>query len=165
MRNQESIPRKSRQHGTALMLAMIILIGITLLSLAGINTSILELRMARNTESVKNTFQVGLATIDYIVGNTDNLPTTGALYDEVPVTLPDDPDVAGEPFDLVAGETITATATRTQDCAPPPRARLAFSLASFSAFVYEARAAVDKNATGDGRTEMRQGYILLGPKC
>ena len=164
---------RTRQKGTALMVALIILIGITLLSIAGINTSILELRMARNLESTSNTFQVAMAALDYVVSDDANLPTTGPLDTPDPVTLPQDtPAYDGELFDCSdgdcgngAGEEITTTATRLADCAPPPRARLATSLPAFSAFEYEARARVDKNATGNGRTEMVLGYILLGPKC
>lgn len=164
---------KSRQQGTALMVAMIILIGITLLSLAGANTSILELRMARNAEATANTQQTALAAIDFIINDDANLPTTGPLNTSQTVTLPQDTTADdGELFDCNDGdcsngseEEITATATRLLDCAPPPRARLASSLTSFSAFVYEASVTVDKSATGDGRTSMAQGYILLGPKC
>ena len=156
---------KSKQQGTALMVSMIILIGITLLSLAAANTSILELRMARNTEAKATTQQTTLAAIDFIVSDDANLPATGPLNSPVSVTLPDDPGVPGEVFDTVGGETITATAMRISDCAPPPRARLASSLTSYSAFVYEAAATVDKNATGNGRSGMAQGYVLLGPKC
>ncbi len=165
MCNRNIATYKSKQRGTALMVAMIILIGITLLSLAGANTSILELRMARNTEATATTQQTALAAIDFIVSDDANLPATGPLYTPVAVVLPDDPAVPGEVFDTTGGETITATATRISDCAPPPRARLASSLTSYSAFVYEAAATVDKNATGNGRSGMAQGYILLGPKC
>ena len=159
---QRPDPRASRgsQKGTALMVAMLILIGITLLSLAGVNTSILELRMARNTEASVNTFQTAVAALDNILSDQNNLPTTGALNTPQAVAMP-----GTQPFTLQAGETITASATRLLDCAPPPRARLASSLTSFSAFVYEASVTVDKNATGNGRTGMAQGYILLGPKC
>lgn len=164
---------KSKQQGTALMVAMIVLIGITLLSLAGANTSILELRMARNTEATVSTQQTALAALDFIVSDDANLPTTGALGTPQPVTLPQNTTAYdGELFDCTdgdcsdgAGEEITATAARIADCAPPPRARLASSLTSYSAFVYEAAVTIDKNATGNGRSGMAQGYILLGPKC
>lgn len=165
MCNRNYASCKSRQQGTALMVAMIILTGITLLSLAGANTSILELRMARNTEATATTQQTALAVLDFIISDDTNLPVTGPLDTPVPVTLPDDPGVPGELFDTVAGESITATASRLIDCAPPPRARLASSLTSYSAFVYEASVTIDKNATGNGRAGMAQGYILLGPKC
>ncbi len=165
MCNRNFATHKSKQQGTALMVAMIILIGITLLSLAGANTSILELRMARNTEATATTQQTALAVIDFIVSDPTNLPATGPLNTPVAVTLPDNPGIPGEVFDTVGAETITATASRISDCAPPPRARLASSLTSYSAFVYEASSEVDKNATGNGRSGMAQGYILLGPKC
>ena len=165
MRNRNFDTLEPGQQGTALLVAMIILIGISLLSLAGANTSILELRMARNTEATATTQQTALAAIDFIVNDDSHLPATGPLDTPVTITLPDDPAVSGEVFDTVAGESMDATAKRISDCAPPPRARLASSLTSYSAFGYEAAATVDKNATGNGSSGMVQGYILLGPKC
>lgn len=175
MKTQYGSFSRTRQKGTALMVALIILIGITLLSLAGVNTSILELRMARNTEATADTHQVAMAALDYVVGDESHLPTTGAL------NTPHDCDDASAnvialPTDNVfscsdgdcnnnSGEEICATAARVADCAPPPRARLASSLTSYSAFNYEAQVDVDKNETGNGRTNMVLGYILLGPKC
>ncbi len=163
----QSVARsKTRQKGTALMVAMVILIGITLLSLAGINTSILELRMARNMEASANTFQTAMAALDFIFSDPDNnLPVSGDTNVTINVTLPDDAGVDGEVFDVTGADSITATAVRLLDCAPPPRARLGQSLAAFSAFVYEASVTVDKNDTGNGRIGMAQGYILMGPKC
>lgn len=155
------------QKGTALMVAMLILIGITLLSLAGINTSILELRMARNAESAGSAFQTAIAATEQVLSDTANLPATGALNTKTAIALPATAPFICNDGDCADGaeEEILAWATRIQDCAPPPRARLASSLTSFSAFVYEAEAQVDKNFTGNGRSGLRQGYILLGPKC
>ena len=155
------------QKGTALMVAMLILVGITLLSLAGINTSILELRMARNAESAGSAFQTAVAATEQVLSNTSNLPATGPLDPKTAIALPATAPFICNDGDCADGaqEEILAWATRKQDCAPPPRARLASSLTSFSAFVYEAEAQVDKNFTGNGRSGLRQGYILLGPKC
>lgn len=175
MKNSHGSMSRARQKGTALMVALIILIGITLLSLAGVNTSILELRMARNTEATSNTFQVAMAGLDYVVSDENNLPTTGALNTPHDCTDPNANVIAlpaGTLFSCNDGdcnnqqeEEICLTAARVDDCAPPPRARLASSLTSYSAFNYEAQVQVDKNVTGNGRTKMVLGYILLGPKC
>lgn len=147
------------QRGTALLVAMVLLLGVTLISLASVNGSMAELRMASNVEGNTNTFQTALAAIDFVISNTANLPTTGALGVSRAVTL------SGAPFSVTGNDSITAEAARIEDCAPPPRATAASSLMGLSAFSYEVSVQVDKNDSGMGQAAMTQGYILLGPKC
>lgn len=161
LRRMPNLPR--RQRGVALIVALIILIGVTLISLAGVGQSTMELRMARNLNASVDTFQTAESVIDVIVQNADTaLPTTGPLLgpSNVTGTLP-----ATTVFATTGGETITANAVRLLDCAPPPRARAGSSITAFSAFAYEIVADVDRNATGNGRTGLAQGYLVLGPKC
>lgn len=153
----------ARQRGVALIVALIVLMGVTLISLAGAGQSAMELRMARNLDAAGNSFQAAESIIDLILQNADTtLPTTGALLipSDVTSTLPDVPV-----FATSGGETISATTVRLLDCAPPPRARSGSSITAFSAFAYEVIADVDRNATGNGRTGLAQGYMTLGPKC
>ncbi len=149
-----------RQRGTTLFVALILLIGVTMLSLASVGTSTMELRMARNHEDTSHTFQTALATVDYVIADSSNLPTSGPLM--TPQTVALDGETL---FDTTGGDAIAATAARLEDCAPPPRARGATSLMAYSAFWYEVTADVDRNDSGMGRSAMSQGYILLGPKC
>jgi hypothetical protein len=148
-----------RQRGTVLIVAMVILSGATILSLAALNTSIMELRMAGNVEAQASTFQTGAAAIDFVIADTSNLPTSGPLNTPTTVSLTD------SLFAVQSGDSIVATATRYEDCAPPPRARSGSSITAFSAFAYDVSADVNKNASGLGSASMAQGYVLLGPKC
>ena len=115
--------------------------------------------MARNFEADADTFQTALAVIDYTIADPSNLPTVG------PLNQPSNVSLNSSLFTVGADESITATATRVMDCAPPPRARTASSLVAYSAFRYEINTDVDRVAGGLGRSSMAQGYILLGPKC
>jgi hypothetical protein len=148
-----------RQRGTALLVAMVLLLGVTLISLASVNGSMAELRMASNVEGNTNTFQTGLGAIDFVISDTSHLPTTGPLGVPAPVT------VSGSPFSVTGSDSITAAAARIEDCAPPPRATAASSLIGLSAFSYEVTVQVNKNDSGMGQGAMTQGYIVLGPKC
>ena len=149
-----------RQRGMALFVALIVLVGATVLSMAAARTSSMELRMAGNSESVLETFQTALAAIDYAIADASNLPTSGPLNQPTTVTLPSD-----DLFQPSGSDTITVSATRVDDCAPPPRARHGSSLNAYSAFVYELDAAITRTESGQGTGAMTQGYVLLGPKC
>lgn len=147
------------QRGIALLIALVILIGVTLLSVTAMTESIMELRMAGNAESSTSTVQRTMAAIDYVIANPANLPATGPLGENHNVTL------SGSPFQVTAGDSVTATATRLQDCGAPPRMRDASSLNSYSSFRYEISATSNLNASGMGKSSVTQGYIVLGPKC
>ena len=73
--------------------------------------------------------------------------------------------VTGAPFQVSAGDSINASATRLEDCALPPRMTNATSMTAYSSFRYEVRADVSRNNAGLGQNGMVQGYLLLGPKC
>ena len=154
-----SIDRRNRQRGITLLVVMLILIGISLISVASVNTSVMELRMARNAESTTNNHQTALATIDYVIADPSNLPTLGPLNQPTTVTL------TGAPFNTATGESLVATATRIEDCAAPPRMVNATSMLAYSAFRFEITADLDKNASGMGQSGVVQGYLQLGPKC
>jgi len=147
------------QRGVALLVSLILLIGITLISISAVSTSVMELRMAGNSELSASSFQQSLAAIDFVIADSGNLPATGLLNVLVDVPL------SGDPFSVVTGDSVTASAARTADCAAPPRMRSASSMKAFSAFNFEITARAEHDASGAGRSGVLQGYVLLGPKC
>lgn len=153
------VVRPHKQRGVTLLVVMLILIGISLISVASVNTSVMELRMARNAESTTNNYQTALATIDYVIADPSNLPTLGPLNQPATVTL------TGAPFNTSTGDSLAASAMRIEDCAAPPRMVSATSMLAYSAFRYEITADLDKNASGMGQSGIVQGYLQLGPKC
>ena len=148
-----------RQRGVVLVVVLMMLIGITLISIAAVNTSVMELRMSRNAEDTVNNFQTALSAVDFVISDTANLPTVGPLMEPTPVTL------TGSPFGVTAGDTITASAVRVSECGLPPRMRASNSLMAYSSFEYEITANLDKNDSGMGQTGVIQGYLQMGPKC
>lgn len=150
---------RRREGGLALVMALVLLIGVTVISMAAVSTSLMELRMANNVEGNTNTFQTALAVIDFVIADDANLPTTGPLLQPASVSL------SGTPFTVIGNDSIAARAVRLKDCAPPPRARAASSLTAFSAFEYEVSTDVVRLDGGMGRGAMSQGYVVLGPKC
>jgi len=152
-------PGKPHQKGVVLIVVLMMLIGITLISLAAVNTSVMELRMARNAEFNVNNFQIALSAVDFVISDPANLPTLGPLMQTTPVPL------TGTVFAVGTGDTVTAAVARAGECGLPPRMRTANSLMAFSAFDYEITADLDKNGSGMGRTGIVQGFVQLGPKC
>ncbi len=152
------------QRGSALLLCLILLIGLTFIALSAVQTGIMEVRMASAVEEEMNAFQTAQAAIDFTISDTTNLPTTGALNTPNTVTLSPDTNT-DDAFYTATGETVTASTQRTVDCGAPPRTRVASSLLNFSSFEYKISSNVDKRKTRRGRSHQRQGYITLGPKC
>ncbi len=152
-------PGKPHQTGVVLIVVLMMLIGITLISMATVNTSVMELRMARNAEFSVNNFQTALSAVDFVISDSANLPTVGPLMQPAPVTL------TGSVFGVTAGDTVTASAVRIGECGLPPRMGAANSLMAYSAFEYEITADLDKNGSGMGQTGVVQGFLQMGPKC
>lgn len=149
----------ARQGGFVLIVVLLILIGVTLISTAAVNTSVMELRMARNAEFNVNNFQTAVSAVDFVIADHTNFPTVG------PLRMPVDVPLTGSVFTEKAGESVSATAARMEECSLPPRMRAANSMMAYSAFTYEVRATIDKNQSGMGQTGIAQGYLNMGPKC
>ena len=148
---------RRNQQGVALMVSLLILIGVTVISLAAINASVLGLRMAGNQEGIINTVQTAQSAIDFLVSDPSILPTNG------PLNQPTVVNVTGSEFNYA---TVNTFATRISECLPPPRSStFPSSMAAYSAFHFDLMADIDKTANGMSQSAMVQGVILLGPKC
>jgi Tfp pilus assembly protein PilX len=148
-----------RQSGAVLVVSLLMLAAIAVLSTTAVSMSTMELRMSNNMESNLNTFQTALAAVDFVLSDINNLPAAGPLNVPSAVTL------AGTPFGVTSGEAISASASRIEDCAPPPRMSNATSMTAYSSFRYQVTADVVKNTSGMGQSSMVQGFLLFGPKC
>ena len=154
-----SLHGREHQRGTVIILVMLILAGATILAVGSMDSALFELRMAAAQESSTQNSQLNHAAIDYAISDTSVLPSSGALGVYSSITLPD------PVFALEAGDTLDLSAARLEDCGPPPRSDIANSLSAFSSFKYEIKSTLTQDASGRGRSEMLQGYLLLGPKC
>ena len=165
------------QKGSALLFSFILMIALTFIAIASVNTGIMEIKMAGSVEEQMNAFQTAVAGIDFALSDPSFLPSTGALNIPIEVInctnnsctsdLAAVPTLPGSAFDTPdsGDESIVATVERTLDCGLPPRTKDASSLLNFSSFAYEATADIDKTTTNRGRSYQLQGYLTLGPKC
>jgi Tfp pilus assembly protein PilX len=167
----------THQKGSALLFAFILLLALTFIAVASVNTGVMEVKMASSVEEEMNAFQTAAATVDFVMSDTNYLPATGAL--NVPKTVlnctngacvTDPPGITlpGTTLNTAGSggeEIITGTATRTADCGLPPRMSKSSSLLNFSSFGYKVASDVDKTANNRGRSHQRHGFLTLGPKC
>lgn len=153
--------RSSSQTGAVLVVVLVMLASMTLMATAAVESSIMGIRISRNVEDTADAFQAAQSAIDFTISDTTRLPMTGPLYEAQAVA------VSGAPFhvDTQAGELLEATAERTIDCGMPPRIGDGSSILAYSTFSFRVSAEIDRTATGKGRSSLRQGYLLLGPKC
>lgn len=158
---RSTAPVQIQQRGTALVISLILLAGLTLMATEAVQTSVMSLKIARNGEEAAYAFQAAQSGIDYAMRDSSLLPMTGELNVPTPV------EVTGTPFvvDTEAGETFEASAERTMDCGAPPRLSSGSSLLAYSTFSFRIAASVNRTATGRGQSSIRQGYLVLGPKC
>ena len=155
---------KKNQKGSALLLCMILLMALTYIAISGVQTSVMEIKMASASEEQLNAFQTAASAIDFVTSTSTNFVTTGSLNVENQVTL-SPATSSGETFYAATGETVYAATERTVDCGQPPRTSNANSLLNFSSFEFRIHSDVNKTSSNRGRSHQRQGYILLGPKC
>ena len=158
---RETLAVRRRERGTALVISLIMLAGLTLMATEAVQSAVMALKISRNGEEAANAFQAAQSGIDYVMSDSSLLPMTGELNTPTPVA------VTGSPFviDTSAGETLAASAERTMDCGAPPRLSSGSSLLTYSTFSFRIAASVDRTATGRGQSSIRQGYLVLGPKC
>lgn len=158
-------------------MSFILMIALTFIAIASVNTGVLEVKMAGSVEEQMNAFQTSAAGIDFLMSDEDYLPATSTLGTPVTVvactngactTNPSGITLPGTTFDTAGSsgeETVDLIATRTEDCGLPPRTSTASSLLNFSSFGYEVESDVDKTENNRGRSDQVTGFITLGPKC
>ena len=169
------IPLKTNtQTGSALLFAFVLLIALTFIAIASVNTGIMEAKMATNVEEEINSFQTAASMIDYILSDTEtHLPGTGSATvtafdcsdgDDPCDTEPATATFPEEVFKTIQDESLTVVIDYT-NCGLPPRLEAGVDMQNFSSFSYRISANLNRIATGRGKSGQRQGYMELGPKC
>ncbi len=164
---QTSKPPRT-QKGVALVIAMVALIGITVLSLASIKTGLLELLMASNEESRMNAFQQAANGLDAVTSEGSNFTLVGGIgytnctaghsdagaCNAFNVTLP-------ESFDPTNKE-MKVTRIEPNDACPPRGMKTSCQNYSTSSFAVKSN--YDAVQQRLGRSVQNQGYLVLIPR-
>lgn len=166
---------RSTQQGAALFTALMFLIIITMLSLAAMRSSVIELRMASNQELKNTAFHRAQAIVDATIANSANMPTLGAVG--ATNCLPDvttacttktvdfadnflDGEVAYFDNDLENGE-VTAIVTRLAPLQAPAPRTIGTSASIYSVATFEISGDYDLREIGQGKSEINEGVMVL----
>lgn len=167
-RPMNTVPR--HQSGVVLVVALVLLVAITLLSLAGISTTTLELLMATNQQARTEAFQQAEAGIEAITGNSDNFTVSGLVGRERCTPGFDDTgtDINCGLSDLIVPSEYDPTYSKAAVRRLPPLFQSAPRFApsshqrfEFAAFNIDSR--YDARDVRGGRAEHNQGLIVSVP--
>jgi hypothetical protein len=159
-----------RQRGAALFTALIMMIALTLVALASLGTSLLELRMSGSEESAMSAYQSAQAGVDVIVndalsdqqfvvarggrGTTNCYNVSGCTYTILSSAMPPPVNTAFSKIKI----------TQVVEQGVPPRiGRFATSARLFSAAYFEVESTYDKSSAGQGKAAVAHGYLQLLP--
>ena len=155
---------RSAQKGATLFLTLIMLVVITIISLATLGTSLMELRMSNNTEASMSSQQAILSAVDNVIFNaTTNFVvagevghtncTSGLSCTENSIVLP-------APFD----SNLEVMIKRESETMCPPRLQYhPTSCTNSKAASFNVYSKFDRSSLGQGRSDLNQGYISVFP--
>ena len=183
MQNRRNASRPPRtQQGAALFTALMFLVVLTLISLAAMRSSTLEMKMATNDEARMSAFQRTQAVVDATIGEVDNVNVIGAVgrrqctgtsAADTPDGLPCDPAdghsygiaLADDTYDDdVADGLIKVVVTRLSPLEAPAPRSLGTSAAVYSVANFKVDAAYDGTEDGLGRGRIVEGVMVLVSK-
>lgn len=144
--------RPGRERGAALAVGLILLLVLTILAIASLSTSTLDVRMAANAMYTTNSFEVAERGIDIAIQNT--VPNTTTPTVTVPVTV-----AAG-----TNGDTYTYTVRFNPANGVTAVPSGGFSLGSgvgFNAFHFDVTAT--GTSASSSTTTATQSYYVVGP--
>lgn len=159
----------SRQRGAALAIAMILLVGITVVSVAALNSGTLELMMAGNQEAKMSSFQRsqdGVDATSSILGNflvfgpIGYKNCTPGFATKYGITCATNNVVFPDAYD--SSDTEVLIERESPDLRCPPRG-MATSCETFKVATFSVDSRFDKTSSRGGRTELVQGFLVLVP--
>ncbi len=158
------------QRGVTMAVALVILIGVSVVSLSALTTTMWELVMAGSEEARMSAFHRAQNGIDAAIVNSGNFPvgesvgyrncTSGfaSKYDETcddsSVTLP-------STYDATDTEVAVVVVAPADNC--PPRV-MSTSCENFTVASFSIDSRHDATAARGGRADLMQGYLVLLPK-
>jgi Tfp pilus assembly protein PilX len=155
---------RSAQKGATLFLTLIMLVVITIISLATLGTSLMELRMSNNAETSMSAQQAVLSAVDNVIYNQSanfvivgdeghTNCTSGLSCADNSVTLP-------APFNSYAKIKIER---ESETMCPPRMQHYPTSCTNSKAASFKVYSEFDLSTLGQGRSEVNQGYIKVFP--
>lgn len=155
----------STQRGASLFVSLVLMTALTLVALGSLSTSLMELRMANNTEAGMSAFQRAQAGIDVTLANpAEYYIVNGSIGDTRCYSITGcTASIASMP-EPIDDDTHKVRITRVTNETCPPRTRdSATSCAKLRATSFVSESAYNNALAGQGQAELAQGYIRLMP--
>lgn len=152
---------QNRQDGAALITALVFLVALTVLTLASLGTSLLQLRMSGNEESTMKARQSAQAVTDNVVDNAStNFTVTGTVgYTNCTSNISGcnatGVSLTGTTFDSA----YSAKITRVTEEAPVR----GYSASLYRGATFAVEAKYDKASLGQGKAVTTLGYVRVYP--
>lgn len=169
MHKQQSLNMKN-QSGAILVLSLVLLVAISLLSVASMKSSRDGLRMAQNDESRLAAEQGALALADAVIGD----PTTTPVVGDAGFSICTPAETGCDRNDLTLANPVIASkiasgvlSGRIQRMDPPlrtPPRGIESSIDKFIAAPFEVTVTFDRTNENLGRQTMVEGVLVLAPK-
>ena len=164
---------KSKQTGAVLFTALIFMVVMTVIALASIRSSTLELRMSLNEETRVTAFQRAQALSDSIMFAPGTTPVIGAvgyricaasvplsvICDQRDLIIPD----ANVQASFAAGHLSAVVERLGSERRPPPRG-IESSVDKFGAATFRVESTYDSAVAGLGGSDLSEGIMALVPK-
>lgn len=150
-----------RQKGSTLFLTLIMLVVLTIISLATLGTSLMELRMSNNAEAGMAAGEGAQSIMEAVIHDDSNFGLTGNIGSTnctSNVTCTTNTVAVPAPFD--SGSTVIITRLSDTDC-PYRNTTQATSCATNKAALFDVYSKLDRSGYGQGRAEGNHGYISL----
>lgn len=156
-----------RQRGVSLLVSMVLLIGVTVVSLSSLSTGLLEMLMAGAEEARMTAFQKAQAGVEAIVGETSNFAVVGGVGDSNCTTNFSGSESCNQStLSFPAGFDTAKHAARRERLNPllacPPRA-FATSCDAFKVAHFSVDSRFRDTVNRGGRSEILQGFMVLVP--
>lgn len=164
----------STQRGVALVVAMVILVAVTVVSLSSLTVSLLEVRMAENEEARMVAFQEAQAGVEAITPTIDSFAVLGGVGsanctpDSADSSRPDPLPALGcnVPDIILPTEFDSRTSVMIRRLSPEtqcPPEFLETSCSGFGIASYGIVSNYDDTANRGGRSTITQGFAVLLP--
>ena len=157
----------NRQRGVSLVVSLVLLIGVTVVSLSALTTGLLEMLMAGAEEARMTAFQKAQAGVEAIAGDTANFAVVGGVGNSNCTSNFNGSESCSQTtLALPAGFDTAKHSARSERLNPllacPPRA-FATSCDAFKVAHFSVDSRFRDTANRGGRSEVLQGYMVLVP--
>jgi hypothetical protein len=154
------------QRGTVLVVSLVLLVGVTLVSLSSINTGMMELIMSGNEEARMTAFQKAQAGVESVIANESNFTVVGLVGNSNCTASKSGETCSQTGLSFPAGIDANKQWAKTERLNPllacPPRV-FATSCDSFKVAHFSVDSHFSDVAVRGGRSQVVGGFMVVIP--